>query len=270
MKLQIEQIELQEDLLVYSNYMKDTITLDEDGVDYEYDFKAFINNLDNIQNVALRLYGEQGLIHIMGHYADGAEGKLVLDKIEYVQGSRLLEKIRRLQKNSNVATVLRKVVNPNPIKKEPIPTDDVYLLTGWLEALAENDDLNVLKMVGKVKSDLSEDEISKCQELLSQSYFDLNFESAIYFGFDYEGSRRGLIVLSGRLFLVSIDNKGVVLYPGNEFQEKTCKLLKKFMKVKSVYKLKTSVIIEGEIKNQGYYLLFNAHSSKFESKKKIQ
>ncbi|MCB9189263.1 MAG: hypothetical protein H6599_08250 [Flavobacteriales bacterium] len=268
MKLQIEQIELQEHLLIYSSYHKDTVTLDEDGTDYEYDFQAFMANLDHIQNTILRLYGEQGLLNIMGHYADGAEGVLSLQRVEYIEDSPVLKKIRDLQQNKVVTS--RMIVQEGSIKpKELIPTDDVYLLHGWLDALPVNDDLNVLKMVGTEVSDLSPDIVGKCEVVVKSVQEDVEMTEVIAHQFSVDSGIKYSIITKNQLFLLDGDKELIVVFPGNEFQQKQSRLFKKLVQIKKVYKLKNSIILEMSLKEGNYLLHFNVLTSKFESKKQI-
>lgn len=270
MKIRVEQIVLEEHVLIYSKYIKDTETLDEFGADYEYDFDSFISNLDEIQQTILRLYGEVGLIKVIRHYADGAVDVFRFDPIEYEEGSTVLEKIRKLQ-HKGVAPV-KSFANVETVSNKPvskIPSDDIYLLQGWIDALPENDDLNVLKMVGNTSSDNSPEVVDRSVSLLTTMNVQLNSKEVNVYSFDLDGITKHLVQTKNSLFLTSEQEGGVILYPGNEFQESQRLLFEKFMTIKKVYKLKTSVILEANINNDDYYLLFNVNAGKFESKKRI-
>lgn len=270
MKIRIEQISLEEHILVYSKYIKESETLDEDGADYEYDFDSFISNLDDIQQTILRLYGEEGLIKVIRHFAEGAVGNLNFNAVEYEENSTVFEKIRKLQ-TKGVASVrsYEKIENVSipPISK--IPADDIYLLNGWLEALPENDDLNVLKMVGSTLSDDSPSLIEVSNRVLRGLNVKVNPDNTKIYSYIVDGVSRYLITTQTSVYLILDQDEGAIIYPGNEFQERQRLLFEKFMTINKVYKLKTSAILETSINNEEYYLLFNVAAGKFESKKRI-
>lgn len=268
MKLQIEQIELHDHLLIYSNYTQDSRSLDEDGADYEYDFKAFIANLDKIQNTVLRLYGEQGLLEVLKHFADGAEGILSMKKIEYQEDSPILKNVRTLQKDKNLY-IQRDLIKEQLRNKVDIPSDDNFLLKGWLDALPIDDDLNVLKMVGTDTSNMSEEFKKEGREMLSRIYPDIDVTNALFFQFDRDSSNKYIIITQNQLFLMEKSSEISMIYPGNEFQNKQVTLFKKMVNIRKVHKLKNSVILDITIKDSNYLLLFDVNAGKFDSKKQI-
>jgi hypothetical protein len=268
MKINVEQIVIEEHILVYSKYVRDSVTLDEDGADYEYDFDAFISNLDSIQNIVLRLYGERGLVQVVEHFADGAEGSFAFEAIEFEENATLMQKIRTLQGQDEVGVTENVSEEMIVSNGSDLPSDDSFVLRGWLEALAVNDDLSVMKMVGQEASNASEDMKERCKDRLAQEFSDLTFEGGKYYQFNTGMEQKVAVVLENAFFLLSVDDLGMtVTYPGNEFQDRNDQLFRSSILVRKSYKLKKSIIIEVNVGPEEYYMLFNVTSSKFESKK---
>lgn len=275
MELSIEQITIEDGVLIHSQFVKNTITADEDGADYEYDFHGFMSNLDQIQNTILRLYGEQGFKEALTYYANGALGVLSLGVVEFEKESELLQKIRLLQNSSGPKYQSQPTLINLEVSKKgnpEIPSDSIFLLTGMLEALPNNDDLNLLKMLSKYQHPVQ----NEWKEAVLQQLSFLE-PSQIQFYF-FQTLNKLMAVSESGFFCFHVSDTEVpqMIYPCSEVQELTNRLFSKYGHIPQSYPLKQSILFEVEFNDlakretnqniKDYYLLFNLESCKFESK----
>ncbi|MCB9195586.1 MAG: hypothetical protein H6600_01105 [Flavobacteriales bacterium] len=269
MILAIEQIVVEQGTIIYSKYTKDSSSLDEDGHDFEYDFQAFMENLDDIQGILLRLYGEDGWVKVIRHYAEGSVENLVFDPIELDLNSDLYKKLKDINAIDKPTSIKR---NETLIPK--ISSDQFFLLTGLIDGLPTSDDLNVMKMLGSQNPD----KIGELEYEIDSALKSLNVEQiAQKKCFHFPLINKIVALTSSGIFGFLINNGQLILdFPINEIQLLNNKLMVKYLNIETAYKLKRSMILSVSVNEQAkmqsleelrsYYLMFNVETAKFESK----
>lgn len=281
MKIFVEQIVIDQEVLVYSNYYRFTDSEDEVGSDFEYDFEAVYANVDNIQTTILKLYGAEGLVKVLNYFAQGRNDLVRFESLEFEEGSPLREIVAKIVSNLEGKKINRVQEIIQPVNLKPIinqPTDSIFLLSGLLASLPLNEDLNVMRMLGSSSFIISEDVKSSCLACARDFGFssDGNYS---FFGFLINGIER-IVLVNENSFLsfVNIKDGVVINFPSNDIQEKTYLLFNKYINITNVTALKTSLIFETEF-NQlaqsetteslpNYLILYNIELAKFESKEK--
>ncbi len=281
MKIFVEQIIIDQSILVYSNFCKYTDNEDEEGSDFEYDFEALYGNVDNIQTTIVKLYGTQGLVKIFNYFAQGSNDLLTFEPLEFEEDSPLRLMVEKIVSNIKSEELIpsNDIVSPvtNNVKDQ-LPSDSIFLLSGLLSGLPENEDLNVMRMLAS--AELSNHEIDRQKYTVYAERFGMqDNDSLTIYSFDIQNSKR-VVVFNKHTFISLIDEGDsiVVDYPSNPIQEKSFALFDKYIDIQQTYKLKKSIIIECSYNalaksetSEGlpnYLLLFNVESGKFESKEK--
>ena len=269
MKIFVEQISISQGILTYSNFCKYTENDDEDGSDYEYDFESIYGNVDNIQSTIQKLYGTKGLIQIFEYYAQGNNGDLLFEAIEFEESSPLKEMIDKLDGDISVQSdvIIKKDMQPQS-------SDAIYLLNGLLSGLPINEDLNVMKMLSGSMVTLNTTLSEKCLNIART--YGIEGDCAFY---EFQFDNISKIVLVGKhTFISLIKNVDDLIldFPRNEIQEKSVSLFFKYVNITKVSKLKKSIILDLEFNDiarresqeplRNYLVLFNVETSKLESK----
>lgn len=280
MKKLIEHIFFDGDLIIHSKYILDTNSGDEDGADYEYDFTAFMNNQDDIKKTILRLYGERGFIDVVKQFAGVIDG-LVFEPIEYEENASILHTVRTLQakeveenKTNSVFVDMRST--KIDLAKE---NDQLFLITGIIDALPVNDDLNVMKMLGSEAENSNEEFRSKCLGNLDVETKE-SIQDARFFQFSINSNEYLVAVKRSNFFgILCYQDAAVIQYPENEVQRKIHRLFEKYINIDKAIKLKKSIIFEVSYSDEAiqetsrelprFRLLYNVETAKIESKEII-
>ena len=278
MKIHVEQIQILDGILVYSNYFKFTDSEDEDGADYEYDFESIYNNTDGILSTIVRLYGTIGLLEIIKEFATGNPSNRSFETIEFEEGSDLKKMIDASWnvENNDVITP-DQIINNDEAQDNLMPSDNIFLFKGMIDSLPVNEDLNVLKMLGVSESNVFGEEREVVENAIYNSGLSIGNGIKKLFKFNNSGFDKVVAVYDANFMIFTIVDDHVVLdFPDNPSQQKLYALMNKYARITNATMMKSKVLLElsfngvalaetnEELKDQ--YILFDIASEKFISR----
>ena len=278
MKIHVEQIQILDGILVYSNYFKFTDSEDEDGADYEYDFESIYNNTDGILSTIVRLYGTTGLLEIIKEFATGNPSNRSFETIEFEEGSDLKKMIDASWnvENNDVITP-DQIINNDEAQDNLMPSDNIFLFKGMIDSLPVNEDLNVLKMLGVTESNVFGEEREVVENAIYNSGLSIGNGIKKLFKFNNSGFDKVVAVYDANFMIFTIVDDHVVLdFPDNPSQQKLYALMNKYARITNATMMKSKVLLElsfngvalaetnEELKDQ--YILFDIASEKFISR----
>jgi len=278
MKIHVEQIQILDGILVYSNYFKFTDSEDEDGADYEYDFESIYNNTDGILSTIVRLYGTTGLLEIIKEFASGNPSNRSFETIEFEEGSDLKKMIDASWnvENNDVITP-DQIINNDEAHDNLMPSDNIFLFKGMVDSLPVNEDLNVLKMLGVSESNVFGEEREVVENAIHNSGLSIGNGIKKLFKFNNSGFDKVVAVYDANFMIFTIVDDHVVLdFPDNPSQQKLYALMNKYARITNATMMKSKVLLElsfngvalaetnEELKDQ--YILFDIASEKFISR----